>query len=145
MKTQTIARILALCFVALLVGCVSGTVQLEQVFPQPEPGKGLVYFYRRERKTPLSLCYDVEEHAKPIGAVKNGTYFFVQASPGPHTYTAYTEATGTFTPEVEAGHTYYIECGINLEVFTGRSEYHIADDAEAKVVLESLKYFIRNP
>lgn len=144
MKTNVIVRILVLGIAAILGGCVSGTTQPEQVFPQPEPGKGLVYFYR-ERKVQLSLYgYDIEEHAKPIGAVKNGTYFFVQASPGPHTYTGYMEAASSRTIEVEAGHTYYIECGIEMGVLTGRSSLKIANETEAKAVLQGLKYFTRN-
>lgn len=130
-------------FVALVTGCVSGTIQKEKVYPEPEQGKGLVYFYRERKFVGGAVGYNIKEGETVIGAIKNGTYFFIQATPGVHTYTASTEASTARTITVEEGKTYYLECGVEIGVFAGRPAMKIANEAEAKSVLPNLKYLTK--
>lgn len=143
MNTKKIVTAILFGIVALLSGCVSATIQPDQVFPEPESGKGLVYFYRERKFVGGAVGYNVKEGEQVIGAIKNGCYFFVQATPGSHTYTASTEASSSRTIEVEAGKTYYIECSVEMGVFAGHPSLKIVDEAEAKSVLPNLKYITK--
>jgi len=130
-------------FVALVSGCVSGSIQKEKIYPEPEQGKGLVYFYRERKFVGGAVGYNIKEGDTVIGAIKNGTYFFVQATPGTHTYTAATEASTARTITIEAGKTYYFECGVDIGVFAGRPAMKIANSEEARSVLPNLKYLTK--
>ncbi len=129
--------------VALVSGCVSGTIQKEKLYPDPEDGKGLVYFYRERKLVGGAVGYNIKEGETVIGAIKNGTYCFVQATPGAHTYSASTEAGTARTLTIEAGKTYYIECGVEMGLFAGRPSMKIANPDEAKAVLPGLKYLTK--
>lgn len=126
--------------VALMSGCASVSKQATNVYPEVPPDKGLVYFYREKKFVGGMISYNVKENGQVIGAIANGTYFFVFAEPGSHTYTASTESESSRTIDVQAGKTYYIECGIEMGVLAGRPSLKIASEAEGKSVLPSLKY-----
>ncbi|WP_415909814.1 DUF2846 domain-containing protein [Oleiharenicola sp. Vm1] len=143
MKYSKIVLIVVAAFAALLeVGCASVTRQATNVYPEPKPDKGLVYFYREKKFMGAAISYDITERPsnKVIGAIANGTYFFYDADPGSHTFVASTEADSSRTIQVEAGKTYYVECGVEMGVLAGRPALKIASDAEAKSVLPALQY-----
>jgi hypothetical protein len=140
MKLQQILTVGLFGLVALMSGCASVSKQATNVFPEPKPDQGLVYFYREKKFVGGMISYNVKENGQVIGAIANGTYFFVFADPGSHSYTASTESDSTRTLEVEAGKTHYVECGVEMGVFAGRPSLKIASDAEAKSVLPTLKY-----
>ena len=121
-------------------GCASVNKQSKNIFPDPQADKGLIYFYRESKFMGGAISYDVKEGNTVVGAIANGTYFFVFATPGPHTYTASTEADSSRTLQVEAGKTYYVECGVEMGVFAGRPSLKIANEAEAKSVLSTITY-----
>jgi len=143
MKRKPISIAFMLLMLALLGGCVTGTIQETKVYPEPEPGKGLVYFFRERKMAGGAVAYNIQENGEVIGAIKNGTYFFVQATPGTHTYSASTEATKSRTIEVEAGQTYYIECGVDLGFFAGQPSLKIVIEDEALSVLPDCKYLTK--
>lgn len=144
MKYSKIILITLVAVAALLeVGCVSVNRQATNVFPDPKPDQGLVYFYREKRFTGAAVSYDVVERPsnKVIGPIANGTYFFYFADPGSHTFVASsTEADSARTIQMEAGKTYYIECGLEIGVLSGRPTLKIANEIEAKSVLPTLQY-----
>lgn len=88
----------------------------------------------------MAISYNVKENGKILGAIANGTYFFIFADPGKHCYTASTEANSSRTLDIEAGKTYYVEAGIEMGVFAGHPALKIASEAEAKSVLPTLTY-----
>lgn len=140
MKIKNIFTIGLFGLVALLSGCASVSRQAVNVFPDVKPDKGLVYFYRERKFVGGAISYNVKENDQVIGAIANGTYFFVEPTPGEHTYTANTEASSSRTINVEAGKTYYIECSVEMGVFAGRPALKIASEAEGKSVIPKLQY-----
>lgn len=135
----------ALFSALLFTGCASVTKQAANVFPEPKPDKGLVYFYRESKFFGMAISYDIREKATNtvIGAIANGTYFFNFAEPGEHIYTASTESEAARNLTVEAGKTYYIECSVAMGVLAGHPSIKIANEAEAKQVLPKLHYAIK--
>lgn len=125
---------------AMLSGCVSVNKQTTQVFPPPQPDKGIVYFFRESKFMGCAVSYNVKEGDKILGPIANGTYFFVIEEPGTHTYTASTEASVSRTVNVEAGKTYYIECSVEIGAFAGRPGMHIVTEDEGNAVLPKLTY-----
>lgn len=140
MKLQPLLALGLLGLVTVLIGCASVSKQAANVYPEPKPAKGLIYFYREKKFMGMAVSYNVKENEKVIGAIANGTYFFVFADPGKHSYTASTEASSSRTVDVEGGKTYYIEAGVEMGVFAGHPALKIASEAEAKSVLPTLTY-----
>jgi len=140
MKLKSMFTLGLFGLVAMLTGCASVSRQTTNVFPEPNPDKGLVYFFREKKFKGMSISYNVKENGQVVGALANGTYFFVFADPGKHSYTASTEASSTRSLDIEAGKTYYIEAGVEMGLFTGRPSLKIASDVEAKSVLPNLTY-----
>lgn len=71
--------------------------------PAVQVGKGLVYLYRESSFKGAGIQYDIKDNGDVIGALQSGTYFYEYATPGPHTYSAKTEASTEVTINVEAG------------------------------------------
>ncbi|PTY03118.1 hypothetical protein DB347_22610 [Opitutaceae bacterium EW11] len=140
MKLTKIVTIGLFGLVAFLTGCASVSRQATNIYPEPKTDKGLVYFYREKKFIGCAISYNVKEGDKIVGAIANGTYFFLFADPGKHTYTASTEASSARTLDIEAGKTYYVEAGIDMGIMAGRPALKIANEAEAKSVLPNCTY-----
>ncbi|MBX3736804.1 MAG: DUF2846 domain-containing protein [Candidatus Didemnitutus sp.] len=129
--------------VALLeVGCASVNRQATNAYAEPKADQGVVYFFRPKKFMGAAVSYDVRDRANNtvIGAIANGTYFFHYATPGQHVYAAATETDTLQNVEVEAGKTYYIECGVQMGVLAGRPSMKVVPEADAKPVLLTLQY-----
>jgi hypothetical protein len=140
MNKSNIITIGLFSLVALLSGCASVTKQAAKVYPERKPDKGLVYIYREKKFVGMAISYNIKENEKVVGAIANGTYFFLFAEPGKHTYTASTEASSSRTLDIEANKTYYIEAGVEMGILAGRPSLKIASEMEAKSVLPTLTY-----
>lgn len=140
MKIQQLLVVSILGYVAFLTGCASVTKQATNIHPEAKPDQGLVYFYRERKFMGAAVSFNVKENNQVIGAIANGTYFFVFANPGKHTYTASTEASSARTLDIEGGKTYYVECGVEMGLFAGRPALKITSESEAKSVLSNLTY-----
>jgi hypothetical protein len=110
MKQGIRYAIILIGIVALMSGCASATKQPVNIYPDPEPGKGLVYFYRGSKMYGCLVSFKITEDATIVGRIKNKTYFFIQATPGEHTYTVSGGSGSSCTIMVEPGKTYYIKC-----------------------------------
>lgn len=129
--------------VALLeVGCASVSRQATNVFPEPKSDKALIYFYREKKFVGMAISYDIRDKSTGavIGAIANGTYFYHFAEPGSHIYVASTESESARNVDVEAGKTYYIECGIEMGVLAGRPSLKLANEITAKEILPRLQF-----
>ena len=108
----------------VLAGCASVGVerQASPVTNRPEPGKGLVIFYRESRFAGGGVGFVVCDINKPpsagnlgtgpqIGGLPNGSYFVYNATPGKHMFsgsvTSRPEAYYCWTT-VESNKTYYV-------------------------------------
>jgi hypothetical protein len=140
MSLKTFLTIGILAVSTLFTGCASVKKQATNLYPTPPDDKGLVYFYRESKFVGGAVSYNIRENDQIVGAIANGTYFFLFPTPGEHTYSAATEAASARTLTVEAGKTYYIECGVEMGLFAGRPSLKIVAEAEGKSVIPSLRY-----
>jgi hypothetical protein len=74
---------------------------------KPEPGKGLVVFYKPNQFGGGGLR--VRENGVKIGTLGNKTWFAIQAEPGLHTYDAIGSGSDSTPIEIEEGETYFLE------------------------------------
>jgi hypothetical protein len=109
MKPTNIIAIGLFGLVAIISGCASVTKQAQNVFPEPQADKGLVYFYREPKFIGGAISYNIRDKQtnQVIGAIANGTYFFYFATPGQHIFVASTEADSARAIQVEGGKIYY--------------------------------------
>ena len=138
--------ILALVMTAVIIaftGCASVATQQTNLFPEPKPGKGLVYFYREKKFAGMAISYNIKLNNAVIGALANGTYFFYEADPGTYTFVASTEASVSRTVSVVEGKTYYISGGVEMGMFAGRPALKVESEDEGKSIIPGLKYAIK--
>ena len=127
---------------AVMTACTSATVVERPASIDVKPGKGLVYFYREKSFVGSMVSYYVYEGEIKLGALKNGTFFFVDADPGEHKYRAKTEAGEDVTIKVEAGKTYYARGSVKMGVFAGRPELLEVSASEAGAKMPTLNYVV---
>lgn len=130
---------------AAAVGCTS-----TQIAPRPaeftaKPGNGLVYFYREKSFVGMAVSYYVTEGETRLGAMKNGTFFTVDAAPGKHTYSAKTEVTREITLDVKEGETYYVKGGVTMGALAGRPSLTGVTEGEARDKISALTYTTLTP
>lgn len=141
LRKTTTYRLLALALAAfLLTGCAGVQRHTERPRPQPETGKGLVYFFRPSAFLGGGVQIEVSDGSTTIGALQSGTYFFYQASSGPHQFGASTEATNTITIDVEAGKTYYVEGTIGMGLLVGHGHLKQVDSSVGEQELPTLDW-----
>lgn len=135
-----LAASLSLLLTGLLASCAGVQKAGAPAQPdRPEPGKGMVVFYRESSFVGMAVGFKVKEGGRAIGGLPNGSYFVTQAEPGLRTYTAATEATETATLTVEAGKTHYIRGSIKMGAFVGRPELLIVAPEEGVRAIAGLK------
>lgn len=127
----------------LLLGCASVHRQDIYRYADNKPGLGVVYFVREHRFTGSAISYDIEENGKVIGALANGTYFFVYAQPGTHSYSASTEVTSTCKVEVEAGKTYYVEGRVKFGILAPRPSLTLENELRGRSLLSAARYAVK--
>lgn len=91
----------------LSAGCAHGP-PFKRVESLP-PGQALIYFYRTEAMTGAAMGYGIKRVETKLGTLRNGSYFYYLADPGPHTF--YYEGINGFAKiDLEAlpGETYYV-------------------------------------
>jgi hypothetical protein len=138
------ARISALgCAALLMGGCAGMTRSTEHPTPSIQPDHGLVYFFRESSFKGGAIQYDVRDNGNVIGALQSGTYFFENATPGKHTYSAKTEAESDVTIDVAAGQTYYVQGTISMGFFAGHPHLKLADASTAQPALAKLDYAVK--
>ncbi len=139
MKSLKSLIILVLSF-AVLSGCATTNYAEKPAQITSEADTGLIYFYREKSFVGGGVSYAVSENGVKLGALKNGTFFIVRATPGRHFYEAKTESGESVRIDVEAGRTYYVRGSVKMGVLAGRPELVQVTAAEAAGKLEKLKY-----
>jgi hypothetical protein len=145
MTMKALRLYLVLGSLLLVSGCASVHRQAENVFPDPAPEQGLVYFLRERKFVGSAVTYDVRHNDEVIGALADGTYFFYFVDPGTQTFTASTEDSSSRTIDVEAGETYYIKGSLDTGFLVGQPALEIVHEMEGKSVLPGLVYAIKKP
>lgn len=137
---NTIVRIIVVLSVTLLVGCSNSVQRLElDSLPQPPAEKGLVYFFREKAFQGSAVTFGVYDGSDKIGVLQAGTFFFIEAEPGLHTYSAKTEVSDRLHVVVEAGRSHFIEGSVRLGLFVGQPELRLVNETEGKVAVEGLR------
>ena len=111
--------------------------------PSVQPDHGLVYFYRESHFGGAGIQYDIRDNGEVIGALQSGTYFFENATPGKHTYSAKTEAESDVTLNVAAGKIYYVQGSISMGFFAGHPHLKVTDQEAAHAALAKLDYAVK--
>ena len=143
MKNRKLLALAVLGISLLLPGCVSGT-RHASIYPYPDPGKGLVYFFRESHFVGALGSYNIYEGKQILGPMKNGSYFFVQATPGEHTYSGPDAWASSLTINVEAGQTYYVSCSVEVGINSGKSRLSQGYQAVGREKVSKLKYVTRD-
>lgn len=138
--------VLAVAF-ALCAGCAKmplrGDYVVEKTPPQitADADKATVIFYRSGwGYFGAGTSYFVTEDGKEIGLMKYKTYFAHKAAPGQHIYAVATESSANAHIAVEAGKTYYLECGLHMGFLVGRPSMRQSTQAEFEQVKGELEY-----
>ncbi len=134
--------------IALLsaVGCTSVQYKELTEMPVAQTDKGLVYFYRENKFLGAGVSYYIyegeEESKVKLGALKNGTFFFVEPDPGKHVYWAKTESRDEAIIYVEAGKTYYVSGSVGMGIMAGRPQLDVVQENVGKPIIPGLKYTV---
>ncbi|MGA2332289.1 MAG: hypothetical protein ABSG75_11070 [Syntrophales bacterium] len=113
------------------------------VYVEPAPGMGVVYFYQESLIGDVS--FPVWDDRKKIGGVSPGTYFFYQAAPGDHIFWSETDVKRFFSLKIEAGKKYFIyvswdEGGYGLGFTAARPLFSLAPEWMGAEAVKSMKY-----
>jgi len=109
---------------SLTTGCAQVNLAKEKTFAEAKSGYGIIYFYRESHYAGGATSYNIwNNDTKPpvkIGALGNGTYFYMYEKPGHHQYVVNGEVQGSADFDVEAGKTYYIQNRIDFGFWAAR-------------------------
>jgi hypothetical protein len=109
---------------SLVTACAHVDMAKEKSYAEPKAGQGAIYFYRENHFAGWALAYNIWDNmAKPpikLGALKNGSYFYVYVKPGHHQFIINGETQGAAEFEVQAGKTYYVQNRIDMGFWSGR-------------------------
>jgi hypothetical protein len=105
----------------------------------PEPGKGLVVFYRPAKFVGGGAGIKVHEGEMEHGKLGNGTFLVLNMEPGTHEFVAVGEVKDRNPIEVEAGETYFISAAIGMGLVAGRKNFALTDAAAFEAVMAKLK------
>ena len=142
----------------LMVGCANVGTERQApstVADRPEPGKGLVIFYRESKFAGGGVGFVVCDVIKPpsggdlgsgpqIGSLPNGSYFTYNAKPGKHTFSGSTTArpaTYYFWTTIESNKTYYVRAklwGSSIGV-PSHPDLTVVDPQEGLTAIKNLR------
>lgn len=126
----------AMLAVAMLTTATATAARAEAVVTKsgalesPQPGKGLVVFFRPGSLMGAALGCTVHEGTSEIARLGSGKFYAVSADPGKHLYFTQAETTDRLNLEVESGETYFVKCKLGMGVMAGRPNLSPSDLAE---------------
>jgi hypothetical protein len=130
----------------MMAGCAGMQRSKDHPTPTVQPDKGLVYFYRESSFKGAAVQYDIRDNGNVIGALQSGTYFYEEATPGKHVYSAKTEVTSEVSVDVEAGKTYYVKGSIGFGFVAPHPKLEVvSDEAAAQAALAKEDYAVKTP
>jgi len=80
---------------------------------------GTVYFYRSASLIGAAVNYTIYDDTIVVGKMEPGRVLMYYARPGTRQFTARMESRSTAIIEVEAGKSYFVECGITVGAVAG--------------------------
>lgn len=106
--------------------------------PAPPEGQGQIVFFRTGGQGFAMGC-SVNENNEKVSSLGAGRYFMMVAAPGPHSFSAKSEATDTLNLEVEPDETQYVRCKIKMGFMAGRPDLAPSSKAEFDELSHKLK------
>jgi hypothetical protein len=106
--------------------------------PAPPEGQGQIVFFRTGGQGFAMGC-SVNENGEKVSSLGAGRYFMMVAAPGPHSFSAKSEATDTLNLEVEPDETQYVRCKIKMGFMAGRPDLAPSSKAEFDEMSHKLK------
>ncbi|PHR15743.1 MAG: hypothetical protein COA41_15605 [Sphingopyxis sp.] len=106
--------------------------------PAPPEGQGQIVFFRTGGQGFAMGC-SVNENDEKVSSLGAGRYFMMVADPGPHSFSAKSEATDTLNLEVEPDETQYVRCKIKMGFMAGRPDLAPSSKAEFDELSHKLK------
>ncbi|HEV8512843.1 MAG TPA: hypothetical protein VGQ59_06185 [Cyclobacteriaceae bacterium] len=97
-----------------------------------------VYFYRGGQVAGFAISYDVKQAEKIIGRIGVNTVIRFRAKPGAQTFKATTEGESSIHLILDAGKTYFVECGLAVGALAGRPTFRQTFSEVAKKKIESI-------
>ena len=143
--TKTINLFIILFTMLFLSACASVDYSQKNVFPENNPEKALIYFYRTPGFIGSTYRFNVNEQQQLVGAMAQNSYFYLFTNSGEHTYSVddRNEDQGSFiTLNVQAGKTYYVKVDVEYEVLGGKPVFTEVDKTEAMKLLTSRQYVV---
>jgi hypothetical protein len=128
------------------MGWASASETATDALPQPKSDKGMVCFYREKKFAGWQVSYyNIKESNAVIGALRNGSYFYYEVSPGTYTFLAdMLNGKSSRTVTVEAGKTYYIAGSLENGVLGFTPKLSIVSEMEGKSVVPGLKHVAKD-
>ena len=105
----------------------------------PEPGKGLVVFFRASKFVGGGRAIKIHEGDTVHGKLGNGTWLAVNLDPGTHEFVAKGEVQDRNPIEIEAGETYFMQATIGLGFVDTRKNFALADAAAFEALMGKIK------
>ncbi len=140
--------LLAALLFSMLSACAKLTVEypILQEMPQAKADSALVFFFKRDPGYRQARKYYVYDDGELLGAVKDGTFFFVRLVPGKHNFHC-------LTIGLHSGLTYYLVVGDGqvyevdkkLEIYSARnctSVFAPISQEKAQPIIANLTYTI---
>jgi len=144
-KRNSVRAIIIACII--LAGCHLPspeaqffTVESKNVYAEPEPGKGVVYFL--EEEIIGNVAFTIWDGDKKIGGVSPGTYFFYQAVPGDHIFWSKSDVKRSFSLKVEAGRKYFVYVTSDMSWTVARANFSLTTEQIGTRAVKELKYSI---
>jgi hypothetical protein len=106
----------------------------------PEPGKGLVVFFRQSKFVGGGRAIKVHEGETVHGKLGNGTWLAVNLEPGTHEFVAKGEVQDRNPVEIEAGETYFMQASIGMGFVDARKNFALSDAATFQALMGKLKH-----
>lgn len=114
------------------------TMESQNVYMEPEAGKGIVYFL--EEEIIGNVAFSIWGGDKKIGVIYPGTYFFYQALPGDHIFWSESDVKRFFSLKVEAGGKYFVYVPSDKCWNVPRANFSLAPEKIGAHAVKKLKY-----
>jgi hypothetical protein len=133
---------LAASALSLLAACASGPklAEVKSSIPALKSTEGRIYFYRSNSMMGAAIQPTIQLNGADVGASKPGSFFFVDAAPGPQAVSTSTEVEKKLTFTLAAGETRYVKTSVGFGLVVGRVYPELVDNAVGQKELEDTSY-----
>jgi hypothetical protein len=111
---------------------------------QAQDSLATIYFYRVGKFAGSLVGYDIRQGDQVIGRIKSNSMVAFHGKAGEYTFSAKTESESSIRLILEAGKTYYVECGIAVGVVIGKPTFRQVGTAEAKKEIAAIDATVAN-